>query len=98
MLVALGGDEAEVLDLAFEQLVRRYGRAVADRTDGVATLTELGEYLLDTGEKALGGVRRGGRGLGGDDGAGFVVHCHDVGERSAGIDTDPNLPGFHASS
>ena len=35
-LVALGGDEPEVLDLALEQLVGRDGGAVADRAHRVA--------------------------------------------------------------
>jgi hypothetical protein len=95
VLVALGGDEAEVLDLPLEQLVGRNRRAVADGADGVATLAEGLEDLLDTGEESFGRVaRRGGR-LRRCELSGPFVDGDDVGERAPRVDADPDSPRHH---
>src|SRR5690606_10505120 len=67
-LVAVVGDESDVLDLAFEQLVRGDGRAVTDRGDRVTARREARtlEYLVDPCHEAIGGVARRRRRLGGD--------------------------------
>ena len=89
-LVALGGDEAEPLDLALEQLVRRDRRAVADRGDVVARRLEHAEDLLDAGDEPVGRVGGGARRLGRDELAGVLVEGDDVGERAPGVDADPD--------
>ncbi len=89
-LVALGGDEAQPLDLALEQLVGRDGGAVADGGDVVAGRVEHAEDLLDAGDEPVGGVGGGARGLGGHELAGVLVEGDDVGERAPGVDADPD--------
>ena len=98
VLVALGGDEPQVLHLAFEQLVGSDSGAVADGAERIAGYAELAQYLVDAGQESLGRITRRRRSLGGHHGSGLLVHCHDVGECATGVDTDPNLSWFHASS
>ena len=92
-LVALGGEEAEPVDLALEQLVGGDGGAVADRRDRVTVAggqAQQPEHLVDAGHEAVGGVARRRGGLGGDQLAGVLVEGDDVGERAAGVDADPD--------
>ena len=99
-LVALGGDVAQGVDLALEQLVRGDRGAVADRADRVAVTlrkAQQPEHLVDAGHEPVGRVaRRRGR-LGGDEHAGVLVEGDDVGEGAAGVDADAD-PARHAAS
>ena len=99
-LVALGGDVAQGVDLALEQLVGGHRGAVADRADRVAVTLrkpEQPEHLVDAGHEPVGRVaRRRGR-LGGDQLAGVLVEGDDVGEGAAGVDADAD-PAGHATS
>ena len=94
-LVALGGDEAERLDLALEQLVGRHGRAVRDGRDVAALGTDDAEDLLDAGDEAVGRVARRAGGLGGDQLTRVLVEGDHVGERAPGVDADPDPPRAH---
>src|SRR5690606_3564234 len=85
VLVALGGDEPEVLHLAFEELVGGHGGAVARRADRVTADAEQLEHLVHTGHEPLGRVRRCGRRLGGDQLAGVLVDGYNVGKGAAGV-------------
>jgi hypothetical protein len=104
-LVALGGDVAERVDLALEQLVGSHGGAVADRADGIAVALgqpEQAEHLVDGRHEPVGGVARRRRRLGGDQLTGVLVEGDDVGEGAAGVDADadpagPGLFGHGAS-
>ena len=93
-LVALGGDEAELLDLALEQLVGGDGGAVARRRSTSAPSAPMQvEHLVDAGEEAVGRVGGGGRRLGGDQLTGCLVEGDDVGERASGVDADADASG-----
>ena len=99
-LVALGGDVAEGVDLALEQLVGGNGGAVADRADRVAVAlgqAEQSEHLVDPGHEPVGRVARRRRGLGGDELAGVLVEGDDVGEGAPGVDADAD-PARHGRS
>ncbi len=92
-LVALGGDEAELVDLALEELVGGHRGAVADRGDRVAVVggqTQQAEHLLHAGEEAVGRVARRRRRLGRDQLAAVLVEGDDVGERATRVDADPD--------
>jgi hypothetical protein len=92
-LVALGGDEADPVELALEQLVGGDRRPVADGGDRLAGQAEHAQHLADAGEEALGGVGGGGRRLGGGGLPGLLVHRDDVGERPPGVDADADPAG-----
>ena len=87
-LVALRRDEAERLDLALEELVRRDGRAVRDGADVVTARVHEVEDLADAGEEAVGGVARCRGRLRRDELARVLVERDDVGERATGVDAD----------
>ena len=89
-LVALGRDEAELLDLALEELVRGDGGAVADRAEVGARGAEHVEDLLDPGDETVSGVARRAGGLRRRQVTGVLVEGHDVGEGAAGVDADPD--------
>jgi len=91
-LVTLVGDEAECVDLAFEQLVGRDGGAVADCGQCVSTQAEPVEDLSHAVHEPVGRVRRRRRGLRGDDLSSRLVHRDDVGERATGVDPEPDPP------
>ena len=97
VLVPLGRDEPEVLDLALQQLVRRHRRAVADRADLPTVQAEAGEHLVDARQEALGRVSWGRGRLGRGKRSGVFVHGDNVGERPAGVHTDPDA-ARHAGS
>ena len=92
-LVALGRDEAELLDLALEQLVGGDRRAVAHGGHVGAARPHQVEHLVDAVDEAVGRVGGGGRRLGGDQLTGRLVEGDDVGERAAGVDADANASG-----
>ncbi len=92
-LIAGGGDVAERVDLALEQLVGRDRRAVRHRGHVVVRRpVEQAEHLLDAGEEAVRGVAGGGRRLRRDRLTGGAVEGHHVGEGAAGVDADPDPP------
>jgi hypothetical protein len=95
-LVALGGDEADPVELALEQLVGGHRRPVADRADRAAVQAQLAQHLLHAGEEAVGRVAGSRRGLGGGDLAGLLVDGDDVGERAPGVDPDAYPAGRRA--
>ena len=92
-LVALGRDEAELLDLALEELVGGDGRAVAHGGHVGAARPHQVEHLVDAVDEAVGRVGGGGRRLGGDQLTGRLVEGDDVGERASGVDADANASG-----
>ena len=94
-LVALGGDEAERLHLALEQLVGGDRGAVRDRGDVAAVGADDAEDLLDARDEAVGRVARRAGCLGGDQLARVLVEGHHVGERATGVDADPDPPLAH---
>ena len=99
-LVALGGDVAQRVDLALEQLVGGHRGAVADRADRVAVALrqpEQAEHLVDAGHEPVGRVARRRRRLGGDQLAGVLVEGDDVGEGATGVDADADPAGHGAS-
>ncbi len=89
-LIALGRDEAEPLDLALEQLVRRDGGAVRDRGDILTGRAHEVEDLADAVDETVGGVARRRWRLGGDELTRLLVQGDDVGERPTRVDADPD--------
>ncbi|CCH75540.1 hypothetical protein BN11_80003 [Nostocoides australiense Ben110] len=91
-LVALGGDEPERLDLAFEQFVRRDRGAVADGGDVLAARAHLLQDLRHPVDESVGRIARGAGGLGGHHLAGDLVQGHHVGECAAGVNSYADAP------
>ena len=89
-LIALGGDEAQPVELGLEQLVGGHRGAVRDRGDVLAGRAEQLEHLVDAVDEAVGRVARRGRGLGRGDRPGVLVEGDHVGERAARVDGEPH--------
>ena len=87
-LVALGGDEADPVQLALEQLVGGHRRPVADRGDRRPVHRHQVQDLPQSGEEALGRVGGRRRRLRRPHLAGLLVHGDDVGEGAPGVDAD----------
>src|SRR5207302_956932 len=82
---ALGGDHAGAGALALEQRVDADRRAV----DHQPTVREVDGGLLGAAEDAIEQLRRCAEGLGVDDGPGGLIERHEIRERPADVDADP---------
>ena len=90
-LVALGGDEAELADLALEQLVGGDGGAVATALTSSPRRAQQLEDLATPAMKPSAGLPGVEGVLVVDDLARVLVERDDVGERAAGVDADADV-------